>query len=173
MLPHIFVAGIPATGKSWLGNWLEDRQGYVHIDAERDGGARFDRINSRAGWEHLVQVGHADLFMAAVARSQRPVVLNWGFPTQRLYVVSALKAAGIRPFWLGADREHARAAFIDRGGIDVQFFDRQMDDIDREWLRIQEVFGARVIQGLDSRGRQRLPGQLWAAIRRVLLDDLR
>src|SRR5438093_3341302 len=34
MAYHLFVAGVPATGKTWLGCWLAER-GYIHIDAEK------------------------------------------------------------------------------------------------------------------------------------------
>lgn len=37
-LPHksIFLAGVPATGKTYFGNWLEKNHNYVHLDIEND-----------------------------------------------------------------------------------------------------------------------------------------
>ena len=52
-MPHrnLFIAGVPATGKSWLGSWLAQEHGYLHIDAEEAGGEDFDSVNIRNEWD--------------------------------------------------------------------------------------------------------------------------
>src|SRR6267142_5764594 len=108
----LFVAGIPATGKSWLGQWLAENHGYIHIDAERDSGADFDRVGIHKQWDDFILRGRADKFVSALRKLPKPVVVNWGFPTRYLYVVSALHAEGIPTWWLNARRSVARKAFI-------------------------------------------------------------
>ena len=164
MSPHLFLAGVPATGKSWLGRWLAEKHGYVHIDAERDNGIDFDRAGLRPEWHELVEAGRAASFVAAAGRLAMPVVVDWGFPTPFLYVVAALEAEGVHAWWLHAQREQARTAFIARGGIDPRCFDSQMDNIEREWLLIAQVFGSRIIAGLNRDGSQRKPEDLWSEI---------
>ena len=164
MSTHLFIAGIPATGKTWLGSWLAETRGYLHIDAERDSGADFDRLGVHAAWNQLITTGRGRSFVAALDRLSKPVIVNWGFPLDYLYVVTALQEAGIDAWWLGADRAQARAGFQKRGGIDVALFDRQMNDIEENWARLESVFRNRIVSGLRQDGSQRSPEELWAEI---------
>jgi hypothetical protein len=121
MLHHnLFVAGVPATGKSWLGQWLAQKHGYVDVDAERAGGEDFDRAGIHSEWDDLISAGRAPKLVTAIARLSNPVIIDWGFPTRFLYVVCALQAEGVQTYWIHAERHLARQAFINRGGIDVQ-----------------------------------------------------
>jgi hypothetical protein len=160
----LFVAGVPATGKSWLGQWLAEEHGYVHIDAERAEGADFDRAGVHNEWDELISTGRATKFVNAICRLPSSVVVTWGFPTHYLYVVSALQAEGIHTWWFHASRNLARRAFVTRGGIDPVFFDRQLADIERDWLLIKSVFGPRIVEGLRSDGSQRTPEEIWREI---------
>ncbi len=110
----IFIAGVPATGKTWLGNWLAETHGYVHINAEKDDGIDFDVAGVHDEWEQLVTTGRAETFVAALRGIDRPLVLTWGFPVQFLYVVHALSVAGMEPWWIRGDRRHARTAYVER-----------------------------------------------------------
>jgi hypothetical protein len=165
MNPHeLFIAGVPATGKSWLGRWLAENHGYVHIDAERDNGADLDRAGVHPEWDDLLSTGRATKFVRAIKSLQDPVVVNWGFPTRYLYVVRALQVERIPAWWFNAPRSLARNAFIARPGIDVVCFDRQMNDIEREWLLIEFVFKPRIVEGLHLDGSQRTPEEIWREI---------
>jgi hypothetical protein len=161
---HLFLAGVPATGKSWLGQWLAEQHGYLHIDAERDRGADFDRAGVHEDWQDLLATGRARRFLAAINELHRPVIVNWGFPTRFLYVVVGLQAEGVHTWWFKAETEAARRAFVERGGIDPVLFDRQMADINREWLLIKFVFGPRIVEALRHDGTQRRPEELWSEI---------
>jgi len=160
----LFVAGVPATGKSWLGQWLAEDHSYVHIDAERDGGDDFDRAGVHNEWDELISTGRATKFVNAIRRVPSSVVVNWGFRIRYLYVVSALQAEGVHTWWFNAPRNLARRAFVARGGIDLVFFDRQMADIEREWFLIKSVFRPYIVEGLRSDGSQRTPEDIWREI---------
>jgi hypothetical protein len=165
MMSHgLFVAGVPATGKSWLGTWLAERHGYVHIDAEKDEGADFDRAGVHREWDELISTGRATRFIRAIRDLPKPVVVNWGFRTRYLYVVRALQVEGVRTWWIHAEPNLARQAFVKRGTIDPVYFDRQMANIEREWLLIKFVFEPRIIEGLRPDGSQRAPEELWRDI---------
>ena len=51
-----------------------------------------------------------------------------------------------------------------RRGIDVGRFEKQMDDIERDWSQISSVFGSNVVQGLNPDGTQRTPDEIWRDI---------
>lgn len=160
----LFIAGVPATGKSSFSQWLAEKHGYIHIDAEKAGGADFDQAGVRSEWDKLISTGRATQFVAAIRKLPNPVVVNWGFPTRYLYVVNALQAEGVSTWWLHAQRNTAREAFVKRGGIDPVYFDRQMADIEREWLLIASVFRPRIVEGLRPDGSQRTPTEIWCDI---------
>ena len=161
---NVLIAGVPATGKSWLGKWLAEKHGYVHIDAEVAGGTDFDQVGIHSEWNDLILTGSATKFANSIQRLSRPVVVNWGFPTRYLYVVSALQAEGFRAWWFQASKDLARRAFVMRGGISPECFDRQMADIEREWLLIKSVFQLRIVEGLCADGSQRTPQEIWREI---------
>src|SRR2546430_4803190 len=163
MTEHLFVAGVPATGKTWLRCWLAE-EGYIHIDAEKNEGGDFDRVGLHRTWDHLIGTRQALPFIKAANALGKPVVVNWGFRLCYLYVVAALQAEGVAAWWLDAERDQARAAFVARGGIDVACFDHQMNDIEREWPAISSVFGKRVVHGLRQDGTQRTPEEIWVDI---------
>ena len=158
---NLFVAGVPATGKSWLGKWLAEKHGFIHIDAEVAGGADFDRMVVRNEWNELISTGRAPRFVKAIQKLGVPVILDWGFPTRYLYIVKALQEEGFHTWWFHASKDLARQAFAARGGIPLECFDRQMSDIEREWLLINSVFTPRIVEGLHPNGSQRTPEEIW------------
>src|SRR5947208_641927 len=95
MAEDLFMAGVPATGKTWLGNWLSETQGYVHLDVEKDRGADLDHTNLHQEWDELLRTGNAKNFMTAAKRLNRPLVVNWGFPMGYLRAAAALQEAGV------------------------------------------------------------------------------
>ena len=112
----------------------------------------------------MISTRRAAKFVNAISRLSRPVVVDWGFPTRCLYVVSALQAEGVRTWWFNAPRNLARQAFDLRGGIDPGCFDRQMADIERDWSLIKSVFKTCIVEGLRSDGSQRTPEEIWHEI---------
>jgi hypothetical protein len=110
--PNLFVAGVPATGKSWLGKWLVENHGYIHIDAEAADGADFDKVGVRNEWNNLILTGRATKFDKAIRKLSVPVIVDWGFPTRFLYVVKALQEEGFHTWWFHAQRDMARQAFV-------------------------------------------------------------
>lgn len=168
---HFLISGVPAAGKTWLGNWLANKRGYVHIDAEKDYGTDFDHAGVHAEWDDFLRTGRAAGFVAAVGHLGKSLVLNWGLPSDALFIVPALQAEGVEAWWIHADRSQARTAFVERENkkpegkrISVELFDQQMDQIERHWLLIERLFGKRMIEGLKTDGSQRLPEDLWTEI---------
>src|SRR5437867_10174193 len=99
MPPNLLISGVPATGKTWLGNWLSETQGYAHIDAEKHQGADLDRTNLHCEWNELLGTERANNFLIAAKRLKRPLVVNWGFRMKFLGVAAALQEAGVEIWW--------------------------------------------------------------------------
>jgi hypothetical protein len=166
MNSSFFVSGVPCTGKTWLGCWLAENEGFGHADAEKNEGRDLDTLGIHGEWDSVVNTGTADDLSRKVATLSMPLVLNWGFPMCYMYFVRALQVAGIETWWIRAEPALARGAFVARGGIDVQNFDRQIAAINRHRFLIELVFGERIIEGLTVTGEQRHPSDLWEEITR-------
>jgi hypothetical protein len=105
--------------------------------------------------------GSASALVTALKTGRRPVVIDWGFPTQCLSVVAALKAAGVQIWWFDGDREAARQAFTRRGTVSVQALAVQMAGIEKAWPRIQAVIGPHVIETVSAGPRFVEPGSIF------------
>ena len=105
----VFIAGIPASGKSHFGRWLESKYGFVHIDPEENN--RLDSLSIHDVWDACFISRDCAPFAQALRRLKEPVVFNWGFPVPCLPVAAALKEAGFDSWWLDADTARARTEF--------------------------------------------------------------
>jgi hypothetical protein len=161
----ILVTGVPATGKTWLGNWLAEVHDFVHINLEHDDAIHLDLLGVRDEWEQLTRTGRGDHFVAALRRLAKPVIISWGFPVHCLYIVQALKTSGVAVWWLTGERHHARRAYVARylrgEGPHPANFNQQMDQIDQHWLLIQSVVADQLITALRADGTQETPQELW------------
>lgn len=83
-----------------LGTWLEEKQNYIHIDAEKNNGSDFEKAGLHPSWDNFLATGRGDEFLTAADKVGRPMVLNWGMPLNFLPIVSLLRDAGIRRAWL-------------------------------------------------------------------------
>jgi hypothetical protein len=174
MSSHLFIAGVPCTGKSLLGNWLEAEREYFHVDAERDGGTDFDRAGFHREWDELIATGLPNAFLTAADRVKKPIVLNWGFPLfpcSYVFVVPALQSGNFSAWWFNGDRGQARTGFIKRESkkpvsrrISVDLFDHQMNQIERHRFLLEKLFGDNVINGLRQDGSQRSAEDIWKEI---------
>jgi hypothetical protein len=156
MLPpgSLLLAGLPATGKSSFGNWLEQHKGYFHLDFDEE-----DIVQRRGFGQAQDLLWHqhqaASLLQGLIARDQ-PIVLSWGFAPHFLPTVRQVLNYGFVPVWFTATPATARQAFIARGGIDIKYFDQYMAQMTPLKPEILAMFGGHVLQPLQDDGR-RLP----------------
>lgn len=158
----LFVAGIPASGKSHFGRWLQAIHGYLHIDAEIPG--QLDAYALHEVWDAGLRQANAGAFVEAVQALGRPVVLNWGFPPRCLPFVTSLRSEGFAVWWFDADYSAARLAYS-RLGRPVEAFDRQIAVIQAAWPAIEEVFAPNIIRALNARGARRREDAILQVIR--------
>jgi hypothetical protein len=146
----LLLAGLPATGKSSFGNWLEENKGYFHLDFDEE-----DIIQQR-GFGHaqdrLWRHGNATPLWDGIIARHQPIVLTWGFAPQFLSLVKQLLTWGFVPAWFTASPAASRRAFIKRGGIDVHYFDRYMESLQPIESEVQVVFGRNILQTLHDDG---------------------
>lgn len=125
----VLVTGIPATGKTTVGEHLRDQHGFKHLDFE---GAHL--------WDYLPNGVTLDEGRIKQLKTQgRDVVITWGFvPDTQLAAVCALRDLGFRWIWFDTDREIALREYLARG--------RSRSDWDRQLAKI----AAHIDPNMDS-----------------------
>jgi adenylylsulfate kinase-like enzyme len=83
----ILIAGMPASGKTSFGDYLRDKKHFLHVDLKAFDGSYF-----RSGWNASLSVGRLEVFLETLKRHATRAVLTWGFHTNNLGIVRALKA---------------------------------------------------------------------------------
>jgi hypothetical protein len=161
----IFVAGVPAAGKSHFGRWLESNCGFIHIDPEEND--QLDALAIHQLWDDCFVSRSCLPFAEALRQLGRPAVFNWGFPPPCLPVAQALKAAGFESWWLQADYASARAEF-GRLGRSIAAFNAQVAAIEAAHTEIMQVFEPNILETLDRAGNRLGPEQIWAHIQRAV-----
>jgi hypothetical protein len=132
------VCGVPASGKTFFGDWLQAKKRFLHIDMESFQGSFDHRI-----WEETLRIRDGSLFCEYLREQSANVVLTYGFRPTDFYTVRLLREAGVVTWWFNARRELARETFIRRGGVSVKAFDAQMDAIEAAWSELKEFYGPR------------------------------
>jgi hypothetical protein len=128
----ILLSGLPAGGKTTLGNLLAADHGFSHIDMEAD---------SRG-----VAEAHRDpeAFVRAFPHD-RDVIVTWGFPPlDSLHVVKVLVRGGFMPVWLDGDQAHFYSSFVHR-----EHGDPIMEACYR--LQLERITQAGVLEAIDWR----------------------
>lgn len=141
--PVLLLSGIPGSGKSTFGRWLQEHRGFVHVDMEADG---LDTHGLRQAWQQFLGDPSSRVFCRQLFSLPRPVALDWGFPVTCLPLVGALQQQGVRAWWFTGDRLFARMNFQNAKGSDPRPFDCQYANISAHWSAISPVFGDRVVR---------------------------
>jgi shikimate kinase len=160
--PLVLLAGIPASGKSHFGRWLEEQRGFLHLDVEKDG--RLATLRLEGAWTRCFEMQDVTTFVSQIRAMNRPVLVNWGFPVHCLEMVKQLKSQGLVLWWFSADPEQAEREFKKRGDVPLAAFERQMTAISQHWNAIEAVFRPNVVTTLDSLGGRTDPAELFESM---------
>src|SRR6266516_8169845 len=107
------ICGVPASGKTFFGDWLQSKKRFLHVDMESFQGSFAWRI-----WEAARDTRDFSLFCDYLREQSANVVLTFGFDPN--FDIHLLKEAGVVTWWFNARREWARDTFICRGGVSVE-----------------------------------------------------
>ena len=157
----LLIAGMPATGKTHFGEWLEAERGYVHVDAEVHG--HLERVGVHGLWNGARETGDATALASALRSLANPVVINWGFPPPCLPFVCALKDAGFVLWWFDAQVALSRSEYI-RAGRPIHAFDTQVSAIGAARQVIEAAFTPNIITTLKANAVRLTPATIFDAI---------
>lgn len=116
----LLITGIPGTGKTCIGDYLEERCDFKHLDMEK--------IIPSSGhnyWQFLTSA------ISEARESNKDIVITWGFmPGVDNDKILKLKEMGAKMIWFDGNREAARKAFLERGTVSEEALNIQMDRIE-------------------------------------------
>lgn len=106
----LLITGIPGTGKTTIGNYLQEKQGYIHYDVEVMG---FDLNDPN--------------FIAFNINPSDDKVITWGFmPGVDDFRIQQLQDLDYTMIWFDGNRPAAKKAFIKRGTVSEAALNIQM-----------------------------------------------
>ena len=123
----LLIAGIPGMGKTRIGNHLQEKHNFVHIDME---------INNNI--EAIIQ--NCEIFINNLS-AEKDVVLTWGFipNNQQIEIVNNLVSRNFKPIWFDGNREAARREFIRRDSqFGTEYLSAQLAALALQVQRIEE-----------------------------------
>lgn len=145
----IFLAGVPASGKTHFGDWMHTEHKAVHLNFDDS------ELRERLAGGGLAQGDFAPL-AAKLRADASTTVVSWGYPANLLWIPPAFAKAGFELWWFEAPEGAARTAFQIRGTGALWDFNSQMGAIVRQRRATHEVFAPNIIETLAGDG-VRLP----------------
>jgi hypothetical protein len=147
----LLLTGIPATGKTRIGNRLSEGYGFNHLDFEDPTTLDTYLGQGEAGFRRAVK---------ELKKAGGDVVITWGFlPDVQLVFVRALRSLGFTWVWFDGNRAAARREYLWVGRVEAAL-DRQMEriqaNIDPHMARLAPA----VVNTFDDTGQFREPDEI-------------
>ncbi len=155
----ILIAGIPATGKSYFGEWLRLNHDFIHIDVEDAPSKRL--LGVYDAWDHFLTTRDVLPLFSVLDKYQQDVVIDWGFPASHLPWVVDLNKAGAELWWFEGDSAVASSQFTRRNTRPILEFYAQVPGLRFAWPEISKVFGANCVKVLEEGRPQLTCEEIW------------
>lgn len=139
----IAITGIPGTGKTTIGNFLQDHHGFKHIDVEKNMllGICPRELNSFKD------------YINQISKNQQ-TVLSWGAAVEAVYCLNHLVQIGCKLIWFDGDRVSAFRVFMQREQNNVlKEFDYHLQLLKIIKHNLIEKTNPRIINPFDALGK--------------------
>jgi ATPase family associated with various cellular activities (AAA). len=156
----LLLTGIPATGKTRIGNRLSESYGFNHLDFEDPTTLDTYLGQGEAGLRRAVK---------ELKKTGHDVVITWGFlPDVQLAFVRVLRSLGFTWVWFDGNRAAARREYLWVGRVEAAL-DRQMEriqaNIDPHMTRLAPA----VVNPFDDTSQFREPDEIVTELLALLI----
>lgn len=145
----ILICGIPGSGKSTFGKYLQDKHKYTYVPM--DVSEWFDK-EMQSLWNKVFeakrQYNAVEKFVCYLHDNYENVVLDWNFPITQLEVVELLKRQWCEIIWLSTSIPIARKRFLKKNINSATYFDSQVKSIDENKDKIIKNLNPKIINAL-------------------------
>lgn len=156
---RILITGIPASGKTAIGDYFRDKLSYTHCDLERL--CDLNRV-----WETGIMVDFKRL-VRILGGYRENVIVTWGFASVcDIDFVKRLKSNGFKLFWFDGNRPAALRAYIRRGTRSEYGFYVQMAAIERNKV-VEKIDPVQINPFKDDfnfKSKRKIAGEILSAI---------
>jgi shikimate kinase len=124
-MKFLFITGIPGTGKTTIGDYLQDKYGFYHLNLEDEKG----NTQTLADIENNIQS-----LLAECKQKDHNLVVTWGFGPNipdHIELVNKILKRGAKMIWLDGNRQAAEKSFLNRGTVSKELLDLQMERINK------------------------------------------
>src|SRR6266536_2590279 len=146
-MEFLLITGVPGSGKTTIGNYLQEKYGFLHLNIEE--WSSWDQSLSKLrdfflGNKIVEFIGEAE-------QINNKIVITWGFmPGDSDNTILELIRLGFKMIWFDGDRNAAREAFVKREDGSAQ----ALEALEMQMKRINAMnlkqFNAAIIDTFDS-----------------------
>lgn len=145
----VLLCGIPATGKSAFGKYLQEKYNYTYISIDDES---WQDKKMQSLWNHIFQAKSeydaVEKFACYLHENYKNVVLDWGFPMDKIRIAELLKRQWFEIVWLSCSTSLARQRFLQKHKNSATYFDTQIKNIKDNTDRIFKNLEPKVIDVL-------------------------
>ena len=158
----ILITGVPGFGKTTIGDYLEEKHGFLNLDIEawREWNKSLLKLRDLFANNELAE------FIPEAERINNKIVITWGFvPGGNDETVLGLVRLGAKMIWFDGNREAGKRVYIQRNGSAeaIEALNAQIDRINAMDL---SRFNARIINTFDASGEFLLKEEIVTLIRK-------
>lgn len=144
----ILISGIPGTGKTFIGNYLEEHYGFQHTDLESQAGR---------ATRDLLQRKQFKKFLREVSNLGNLNVLTFGYPPEWLHLVEQIARRGVKTIWFDAPILFSRKYWHPEFGEDPISYNLQLSKIIDNHESLNTFYANRKICVCSVHGDEFLP----------------
>ncbi|MGH7202829.1 MAG: hypothetical protein ACREHC_00100 [Candidatus Levyibacteriota bacterium] len=148
----VLLSGIPATGKTNFGKYLQDKHNFTYIPVESNDWA--DK-KMQALWNHIFEAKRdyngVEKFICYLHDNYENVVLDWGFPMTQIRVAELLKRQWCEIVWFSCKVSVARQRFIIKNKNSATYFDNKIKSIEENNDKIIKSLNPKIIDVLKEK----------------------
>jgi shikimate kinase len=159
----ILLTGIPASGKSAFGKYLQDKYGYTYILLEANEWADKEL---QSLWNNVFKAkreyNSVEKFVCYLHDNYENVALDWRFSVEQMRIAELLKRQWCEVVWLSCSTNFARKRFIKKNKNSATYFDTQIKNIEENKDKILKNLNPKIIDALKDDKTEKSPEEIYS-----------
>lgn len=168
----IVFTGIPGSGKSAFGKYLQNKHRYTYISLED---SEWEDKKLQSLWDNAFEAKReynaVEKLVCYLHDTYENVVLDWGFSIDQMRVVELLKRQWCEIIWFSCSTVVARKRFIKKNKNSATYFDTKVKSIEENTEKIIKNLNPKVIGVLKEDKAEKTNEEIYSELASVIEDD--